>query len=229
MPCTGLLEAGFREILPRALTGGTSMRLRVVARSGNWGPVLAATAAATFVIVVSLIFADTAQEGWRRATRDTARLGLIVLLIAYTASCLNQLVAGRLMHALMRRRRSIGLSFAAIMAIHVFCIFALAAVSRDRHVIHVLDTGGLAYVFIAVMALTSSDYSMRLLGVWWRRLHFVAIHVVLIKFLQLVYQKATAGSLVSLILLMMIGSSIAVRIAAVLMSGSRSAAPALEK
>lgn len=71
MPCTGLLEAGFREILPGALTGGTSMRSRVVARSGNWGPVLAATAAATFVIVVSLIFADTAQEagGARRETQ----------------------------------------------------------------------------------------------------------------------------------------------------------------
>lgn len=201
------------------------MKSRVVARSANWLPVLAATAAAGIVIVVSLAFADTVHEGWRRATRDTARLGLILLLIAYTASSLNLLIKGRLMLALLRRRRSIGLSFAMVMFIHVLCIFALAAVTSDGQVVHVLDTGGLAYVFIAVMALTSNDYAMRLLGVWWKRLHFVAIHVVLIKFSQLIYQKAVGGSVVPLILLVMIGLSIAVRVAAATVSRSGSAPP----
>lgn len=63
------------------------------------------------------------------------------------------------------------------MAIHSLRIFALAAVIGDGHVVQMLDTGGLVYVFIALMALTSNDVAMRLLGVRWGRLHIVAIHV----------------------------------------------------
>lgn len=203
------------------MLSGVSDGGSTVARPAIWPLVLAATVAAAIVIMGSLALADTVEGGWRSATRGTARLALILLLIAYAASSLNLLVGGRLTLELMRRRRPIGLSFAAVMAIHVFCILALAAVARDGHVLHVVDTGGVAYAFIAVLALTSNDYSMRLLGPWWKRLHTVAIHVVLIKFASLVYQKAASGSLISLILLVMIGCSVVLRIAAAFVSTSR--------
>ncbi len=139
---------------------------------------------------LSLLRADDIVTGWRNAANVTARTAVPVFLAAYCASSLVRVFGGRLPRALLVNRRSLGLAVAAIMTVHVGAILGHGAVSRDPHAVHVIDSGGLTYVFIYLMALTSNQASRRVLGRWWGVLHGVGAQVILLKFFSLVVLRS---------------------------------------
>ena len=60
--------------------------------------------------------------------------------------------------------------------------------SSETRTLASLIPGGLAYLFIFAMALTSNDAAMRALGKNWKRLHTVGIH-----YIWLIFTLAYAG------------------------------------
>ena len=114
--------------------------------------------------------------------RVTARVGFGMLLLAYVARPLVQLIGwGR---PLLIQRRYIGLSAAASLTIHFGYVAAFLMTSGEP-----LDwvTGvfaGAAFALMWAMALTSTDVARRRLGVGWKRLHGIGIHYVWLIFMQ---------------------------------------------
>jgi DMSO/TMAO reductase YedYZ heme-binding membrane subunit len=124
-----------------------------------------------------LVGADNAERALLGA-RWTARAALPLFLVAYAASSARLLWPGPLSSALVRRRRQWGLAFALAHFIHFVALGLNIWVFGPSRDAETLIGGGLAYGFIALMAITSNDASVRAMGVWWRRLHRVGIHYV---------------------------------------------------
>lgn len=131
-----------------------------------------------------------AADQWGRAARWTARIGLPLFLLAYAASSLGRLRPGPLTRAIWRDRRWWGLGFAASHTVHLYALIQAVGTSGEERTIASLIPGGLAYVVIYLMALTSNDTAMRALGKNWKRLHNFGIH-----YIWLIYLLAYAGRL----------------------------------
>lgn len=119
-----------------------------------------------------------AADSWGRAARWTARIGLPLFLLTYAASSLGKLWPGDLTRALWRDRRWWGLGFAACHTVHLYALLKALEATGEQRTIGSLVPGGTAYLLIFLMAITSNDAAMRLLGKNWKRLHRFGIHYV---------------------------------------------------
>lgn len=140
-------------------------------------PILApVTAAALLVFFAGLQSGTTPDESWKLAARYTARLSFWVFLLAYSARPWNRLWPSDLSRQVLRRRRAVGLSFAAAHTVHLVALVTYNVVTRQLPDAVTLVFGGGAYVAMYAMAATSNDAAVRALGRHWRTLHRVGIH-----------------------------------------------------
>jgi DMSO/TMAO reductase YedYZ heme-binding membrane subunit len=102
--------------------------------------------------------------------------GFPLLILTYSASSLARLWPGPETRALLRERRYWGLGFAACHMIHLAALITFLRLSGTQRPLPTLLGGGLAYVLLIAMALTSTDAAMRRLGKGWKRLHTFGIH-----------------------------------------------------
>ena len=133
---------------------------------------------AVSAIIAALSFGHTPAEQALLAARWTARVALPVFLIAYLASSLLRIWPSELTKSLVRRRRQWGLGFALAHTIHLSALAINVLVFGPSREPETLVGGGLAYVFILFMALTSNNWSMKKLGKNWKRLHIAGIHYI---------------------------------------------------
>lgn len=114
-----------------------------------------------------------AADGLLELTRLTARTSVFFFLAAFAASSLVRLWPSEVARALLVNRRSIGLAFALAHFIHLAALTAYFIVSAENPGTVAIIGGGLAYIFIALMAVTSNNAAVRHLGRNWKRLHTV--------------------------------------------------------
>jgi methionine sulfoxide reductase heme-binding subunit len=113
------------------------------------------------------------------AARLTARFSFPLFLLAWSASALARLWPGGWRSVLLRRRRAIGLSFAGAHAVHLVALVSAIVLFGDEASLVSIIGGGLGYVFIAAMALTSNDAAVRAMGpANWRLLHAAGGYVI---------------------------------------------------
>lgn len=113
-------------------------------------------------------------EGAGAAARYTARLSFPIFVLAWSASALARLWPGGWRSVLLRRRRAIGLSFAAAHGVHLAALLIVVFLFGPDPKPTTIYGGGAGYVFVALMALTSNDWSVRTLGVRnWKALHTI--------------------------------------------------------
>jgi sulfoxide reductase heme-binding subunit YedZ len=144
---------------------------------------------ASALLALCLGFGAMALEGgWTKdgilaGTRITARWAFPWFIVGWGASALAQAWPGGWRAGLLRRRRAIGLAFAANHFVHLgFIVAALWWFGHQVSLITLIG-GGLAYVLIAAMALTSNNTAMRWLGIArWKLLHAVGGWYVLVVF-----------------------------------------------
>ncbi len=110
------------------------------------------------------------------AARWTARVGFPFFIITYSASSLLRLSPGIATKELVKNRRYWGLSFALTHTVHLAALITYLQVSGETRPIPVLIGGGMGYVLLFAMALTSSDRAQKALGKNWKRLHTLGIH-----------------------------------------------------
>ncbi|WP_371432553.1 hypothetical protein [Novosphingobium sp.] len=127
-------------------------------------------------LAAGLLAGRSSTEGWQLAARWTARAGFPLLILTYSASSLARLWPGPETRALLRERRYWGLGFAACHMIHLAALITFLRLSGTQRPLPTLLGGGLAYVLLIAMALTSTDAAMRRLGKGWKRLHTFGIH-----------------------------------------------------
>jgi hypothetical protein len=183
----------------------------------NGGRLVGAITLALFVLFFGILaLAGTEESGVRLLTRATVRAAFPLFLLAYVASSARRLWPSDATKWLLRNRRYLGISFGIAMALHLDAIWLLSILLGDSFgsPITTVLFGGLAYVFIAAMTLTSFDRTAAWLGPQlWNKLHRAGIHYVGIVFLVQWLGKVTESMLYLPILLAMLGA-FAVRFAA---------------
>lgn len=117
-------------------------------------------------------------------TRLTARTSIFFFLAAFSASALLKLTRSGAARWLVANRRRLGLAFALAHFIHLAVLSAYFVVSAKKPAAATLIVGGAAYVFIGLMALTSTNAWQRRLGGTWRRLHVAGSWFVWLVFLN---------------------------------------------
>lgn len=127
-------------------------------------------------------------DGIRLLIRSTARTSLLFFLLAYTAQSLVMLWPSDGTRWIRHHRRQWGWLLVLSHAIHAVAIGCLAFFSPDLFdelsPVGNRVTGGLAYVFIALMGATSFDRSAAWLGrKWWGYLHTWGSHYLWLSFL----------------------------------------------
>jgi DMSO/TMAO reductase YedYZ heme-binding membrane subunit len=141
-------------------------------------PAAALTSTAAVVAGITLSPPED-QALW--AVRETARVGLIWLLLAFLASPLHTLLKSRLTAGLVASRRRIGLAFALSHTVHLATVIWYVSGHpewpRNPENWPLIGSGGLAYLFIYMMTFTSNAASRVRLGPWWTRIHTVGIHL----------------------------------------------------
>ncbi len=106
----------------------------------------------------------------------TAHMAFLLFIMAFSASSILRLRRGKLGETYgkwaMRNRRYIGLNFAVVHFTHAGLVLSNLTVTDASRPPEVLAVGGLAYVFLALMVLTSNNGAVRKLGAKnWKRLH----------------------------------------------------------
>lgn len=150
-----------------------------VARTYPRWPFFAVLLAVAAIALGSVAAFDTAQEIWQHVTRYTARFSFLIFVTVFASAALATLFPSDMTRWMRRNRRYTGLSFALAHFLHLIAIIGLYTTLDETPGLVTLIGGGLAYVFIAAMAATSNDWSVRKLGPKnWRRLHLVGLYYV---------------------------------------------------
>ncbi|MGX5733928.1 hypothetical protein [Bosea thiooxidans] len=143
------------------------MEMQMVALN-SWRIVAATAVILAALVCTTAMLAPDMVAGLRLDIRWTARLSLLLFLAAFTASALAQLIPARWTAWLLANRRYLGLSFVLSHFVHLGAILLFA--STDPALFHELTntativSGSAAYLFIAALALTSSDRIAKRMG-----------------------------------------------------------------
>lgn len=137
-----------------------------------------------------LVVYGTGSEGLGIVIRLTARVAVLLFLSAFVASSVRRLHRLPFTAWLLRNRRYLGVSFAVahfthLGALAVFAIRAPAEFFQRNGSLLVLGFGGLAYLLLVGMTVTSFNRTAAWIGrTWWRRLHVTGSYLLWFIFLQ---------------------------------------------
>lgn len=147
-------------------------------------------------VVIALVMTGLAmmslgvtEDAIKLSLRETARLSLFLFLLVFVTAPLHQLLKNSATKWLMIHRRYLGISFGASHLIHLILIIWLIVGYSDGDLLSLapLDTylvGGIAYIFIIAMLITSNNHSITRLGHQrWKRLHRYGMNFIYFTFL----------------------------------------------
>ena len=143
--------------------------------TGTWANAL--------LLAASILAKGTGVEGWHRATQLTARFSACLFLSAFLARPLARILPSATAVAVLRERRGIGLGFTGAHTVHLAAILTYFAKGGIKPPIFVPILGGVGYLLIALMAITSNDRAVRTLGRNWKHLHSFGIYYIWLIFL----------------------------------------------
>jgi methionine sulfoxide reductase heme-binding subunit len=139
-------------------------------------------------LVAAIVSAIMVLFGWNENTvrlvlRATARISFVLFTSAFIAAPLRRRWPSLLSSWLLANRRYLGVSFAVSHYFHLAAIIALARLAPDGFRRDVdssaLVFGGLAYVFLTAMTLTSFDRTAAWIGPRaWRILHTAGVYYI---------------------------------------------------
>ena len=149
---------------------------RPLGRLGGWPIVGWASALIGLTTVVTVVSAASGEQAAHHLLRATALTSVLFFSAAFTASSLRKLWPRPATRWMLENRRYLGVSFAVSHAVHLSAIVWLAVFAADRFEVAgaTLIGGGLGFVFVAAMAVTSFDRTAAWLGPRpWKLLHTV--------------------------------------------------------
>lgn len=139
------------------------------------------------VLTTLVIQAGFTESVDRIMIRMTAKMSLILFLLAFSASALHQLLQSNWTATLVKYRRYVGLSFAMSHTFHLVFILLLQfyfdAQNFEERGFATVSGGAIAYVFMYLMAFTSTDHMFEKLGRRkWSLLHILGSYYIILVF-----------------------------------------------
>jgi DMSO/TMAO reductase YedYZ heme-binding membrane subunit len=135
------------------------------------------------VLIVWLGFAENSNESLMLWARHTARISFAYFLLSFSASSLHYFFSNTLTKFVRHQRRYIGLSFALAHTIHLVALTSFFIVMEENPGIVTLIGGGLGYILVYAMALTSNDNAVKKLGLKrWKQIHWFGANYIAVIF-----------------------------------------------
>jgi methionine sulfoxide reductase heme-binding subunit len=183
-------------------------------------PLVGWTALGVAALVAGLLGAYGAgREGLGVVIRMTARAAVLLFLPVFAASSLRRFHRSPFTAWLLRNRRYLGVSFAVVHFTHLGVLAASAIraptefFARNGN-LATLGGGGLAYLLLAAMTVTSFDRTAAWLGrAWWSRLHLAGMYLLWLIFLQSYAGRATSEPVPHALLALALVAALVLRIA----------------
>jgi DMSO/TMAO reductase YedYZ heme-binding membrane subunit len=150
----------------------------------NWAVFVTSTGLIGILAAAYLAVAGVSDDSVRLTLRFSARIAFLVLLVIFVARPIRQMFATPATAKLLKHRRLLGIAFSGIHTAHLGLIFYRARMIPDFN-LNISESllGGLTYVVIYLMFLTSFDATARALGSRnWRVLHKVGLYWVFVAF-----------------------------------------------
>ena len=150
----------------------------------NWAVFFTSAGLIGLLSAAYLNVAGISDDNVRLLLRLSARIAFLVLLLVFIARPIRQLFATPATAKLLQHRRLLGIAFTGIHTAHLGLIFYRARMIPDVD-LNISENlpGGLTYVVIYLMFLTSFDATARALGRKnWRVLHKVGLYWIFIAF-----------------------------------------------
>ena len=128
-----------------------------------------------------------AMLGWTASAliltaRYTARFSFLWFLMVFVSRPLATIWPGPATRWMLRRQRHLGLTFAMAHFIHLGALAEFLRVSGGPANPVTVIVGGFGYFVLALMAATSNDASVRILGANWKRIHRFGMYYLLFVF-----------------------------------------------
>ena len=147
-------------------------------------------------LIVWLGFAENSNESLMLWARHTARISFAYFLLSFSASSLHYFFSNTLTKFIRHQRRYIGLSFALAHTIHLVALTSFFIVMEENPGIVTLIGGGLGYVAMYAMALTSNDNAVKKLGLKrWKQIHWFGANYIAVIFAFTYVGKLLNGQL----------------------------------
>ena len=144
-------------------------------------PVLALSVLASLASYLTMPESAAVEDQVGHMLRFTARIAFLYLMLTYIARPLRMLLGNiemlrGFLRGLLRHRRYLGLGMAFAHTVHAGYVVALVVLLDMEIDLVTLLFGGGAFVMMWLMAITSNQFGVQLLGKNWRRLHLVGLH-----------------------------------------------------
>lgn len=154
----------------------------------GWCLTLTTIAALLLMAVIAVYVSPSDVEGVSLVIRLTARTSLILFLLVFIASSLAKLVPTPFSLWLRANRRYLGVAFAGSHVIHAAALVTFAQLNptlfSQLTSIGTYIAGGIAYIFIILMTITSFDGPARIVGrKLWEVIHTSGIWFIWISFI----------------------------------------------
>ena len=142
----------------------------------GWSIVGAVAIALILGVTVEAMTAATPSEGVRGILRMTARISFALFALGFTASATWHFWPNALTRWQLRSRRHLGVAFALSQGAYLLALFSLTRIAPAELATEANAAtwiiGGLAYVFIVLMAMTSFESTEKLVSPRaWSALH----------------------------------------------------------
>ena len=154
---------------------------------------LAAIIVLGIIIAGHIAFCGTEEESIRKVIAGTARLSASIFVVAFAASSLNYFMNNNWTRSLVSARPHIGLIFTAS---HTYHLLSLIYLQSAIHPVFTLAKttsllgGGLAYVFILLMAITTfPTFRQKLTARSWKTLHTLGMYWIWIIFFRSYFKQ----------------------------------------
>lgn len=149
------------------------------------------------VAVGTAVFLDRAgvdEETLSAALRVTADVALLLYLVVFVARPVHQLLKRPATASLLRNRRLVGIALAGAHSVHLALVVWLYGVVLERPVpLLSITVGGMAYLLLYLMLITSFDAPARRIGsMAWRRLHKTGLYWLGVVFANSIFSRALA-------------------------------------
>jgi DMSO/TMAO reductase YedYZ heme-binding membrane subunit len=134
------------------------------------------------LLVGWLFFVENSDEQLRLWVIYTALISFFYFVLSFSAGSLYSFSPNSVTTFIRQDRRYVGLSFALSHTFHLAAIVSFYIVMQERPSIIQVVGGGLGYLTIYVMAVTSNDWAVKKLGFRrWKQIHqFGAMYIAII-------------------------------------------------
>lgn len=145
------------------------------------------------------------EAGYLSFVRLTARNSAFLFVLAFSSTAILQLWSNPVTLWLSNSKKVLFQNFAISHFVHLAGIFAYFSQDGvDPAPIEIILVGGLGYFLIAALLATANNFSKRLLGTAWNRLHVFGVYYLWVVFAYSYYGRANKSAMYFALFSMMI-------------------------